>query len=196
MKNIFFKNSRELKIVLLVFFHAMWLDSAAYGQCLVERDSVTEVLDLWVSKTEELVVPAAEAMPEDKFNFAPPIAFGEFKGARTFAEQIKHFSATQYQLGAAILGEKSPNGEKDERAPDYLKTRKEILEYLKGSFTYLHKAVASINKENMVKPISIPFKSDRTGFVIDAILHTSNHYGQMIEYLRMNGVIPPDSRKK
>jgi hypothetical protein len=196
MKKKIFKKPYIVKIALLIFLQATWVDSIAYSQCLVERDSVTEVLDLWLTKTEELVVPVAEAMPEDKFNFAPPISYGDFKGVKTFAEQIKHFSATQYQLAAAILGEKAPHGEKNEKAPDYLKTRKEILEYLKESFAYLHRAVATINKDNMVKPLATPFKGSPSGFVIDAILHTANHYGQMVEYLRMNNIIPPDSRKK
>ncbi len=156
------------------------------------KDSVSQALDVWVTRIEIVVVPAAEAMPADKFSFAP--VNGAFSGVRTFAEQIKHFSATQYQLAAAILGEEMPHGEKNETAPDYIKTKVQIIEYLKGSFAYLHKAVSTINKENMTNPITTPFKGNRLGFVVDALSHTYNHYGQMVEYLRMNGIVPPESR--
>ncbi len=71
-----------------------------------ERRTVTEVLDHTVLNVEHEFVPAADAMPEDKFGFAP--ASGEFKGVRTFAQQIKHVAAVNYELGAAILAEKPP----------------------------------------------------------------------------------------
>ncbi len=74
-------------------------------------------------------VPAAEAMPEDKFGFAP--SNGEFKGVRTFAEQIKHVAAVNFIFGAAILGEKVPVDVGDESGPASLKTKAEIINYLK-----------------------------------------------------------------
>ena len=81
--------------------------------------TVTQLLDASVQNLEHEFVPAAEAMPEDKFSFAP--ANGEFKGVRTFAEQIKHVAAVNYELGAAILEEKPPvdvNGESGPASPE------------------------------------------------------------------------------
>jgi hypothetical protein len=156
------------------------------------RRGVGAELDVWVTKTAELIVPAAEAMPEDKYSFAP--AIGEFKGVRTFGEQVKHFSATNYILASRILGENPPRGEKNESAPDSIKSKAEIMEYLKGSFTYLHKAAAAINEGNEAELIGPKRSQTRPGFLVDALLHAQNHYGQMVEYLRMNGIIPPESR--
>lgn len=156
--------------------------------------SVGQELDVWVGKTEELVVPAADAMPEEKYSFAPPISNGEFKGVRTFAEQVKHFAATNYILAAIVLGEKPPHGEADETAPDSVRTKAEIMEYLKGSFTYLHKAASTINEKNEAETIGPKRRMTRPGAIMDAILHSQNHYGQMVVYLRMNGIIPPASR--
>src|SRR5580692_6192313 len=109
-----------------------------------ERRTVTMILDRTVSNLESEFVPAAEAMPEDKFGFAP--TNGEFKGARTYAQQIKHVAAVNYIFGAAILGEKVPVDVGDESGPAALKTKEEILTYLRDSFTYVHKAILTINE--------------------------------------------------
>src|SRR5438270_4795015 len=78
--------------------------------------AAAQVLEERVSAAEKEIVPAAEAMPENKYSFAP--TEGEFKGVRTFGEQVKHLAAANYQLGARILGEAPPHGERDESAPD------------------------------------------------------------------------------
>jgi uncharacterized damage-inducible protein DinB len=163
-----------------------------------EHLAAGQVLDAMVTNAEREIVPAADAMPEDKYSFAP--TGGEFKGVRTFAEQVKHLAAANYQLSARILGEKPPAGTvgtKSETAPDSVKTKAEIMEHLKCSFAYLHKAVATIDEKNTVEPIkgaSGTWQRTRLGLAVDAIAHSYDHYGQMVEYLRMNGIIPPASR--
>ena len=157
-----------------------------------EPRTVSQVVDFWVTKTEQLLVPAADAMPEAKYSFAP--SSGEFSGVRTFAEQVKHLAAANYQLAAATLGERPPVGTDHETAPDSVKTKAQIVDYLKGSFVSLHRAAAALNESNMDDPI--PSKGNRTRLLmlIDALVHSSNHYGQMVEYLRMNDIVPPASR--
>ena len=119
---------------------------------------------------------------------------GQFSGVRTFAEQVKHLAAANYQLAAATLGQEPPTGTDHETAPDTVKTKAQIMDYLEGSFTSLHRAAAGINENNMDDPI--PSKGNRTRLLmlIDAVVHSSNHYGQMVEYLRMNNIVPPESR--
>src|SRR5271167_4715241 len=80
-----------------------------------ERRTVTVVLQSTISNLEYEFVPAAEAMPEEKFGFAP--TSGEFKGVRTFAQQIKHVAAVNYEIGAALLEEKSPVDINEEAGP-------------------------------------------------------------------------------
>jgi len=109
-----------------------------------EHRTVTQVLDRSVTNMEHEFVSAAEAMPEDKFGFAP--SNGEFKGVRTFGEQIKHVAAVNYMYGAAILSEKVPVDVGDESGPASVKSKAEILNYLKDSFAYVHKAIATINE--------------------------------------------------
>ena len=159
-----------------------------------EHRTVTQVLDGSVSNLEREFVPAAEAMPGDKFGFAP--TNGEFKGVRTFGEQIKHVAAVNYIFGAAILGEKVPVDVGDESGPPSIKTKAQIIDYLKASFVYVHKAVQTISEKNLVEPIKSPFGEGtvtRLGLATSVSAHCFDHYGQMVEYLRMNGIIPPAS---
>jgi hypothetical protein len=160
-----------------------------------ERRTVTQVLDRTVYNMEQEFIPAADAMPEDKFSFAP--TNGEFKGVRTFAQQIKHVAAVNYELGAAILEEKPPVDINGEAGPGNIATKADILQYLKDSFAYVHKAIATINERNLVETVRSPFgegKVSRMGLATSVSWHGYDHYGQMVEYLRMNNIIPPASR--
>jgi uncharacterized damage-inducible protein DinB len=160
-----------------------------------ERRTVTMILDRTVSNLESEFVPAAEAMPEDKFSFAP--TNGEFKGVRTYAEQIKHVAAVNYELGAAILEEKPPVDVNGESGPTSIASKADVLKYLKESFEYVHKAVATINESNSTGTVRSPFgegKVSRMGLATTVAWHGYDHYGQMVVYLRMNGIVPPASK--
>jgi hypothetical protein len=146
---------------------------------------------------EKEIIPTVDAMPADKFGFAP--TDGEFKGVRTFGQMVKHFSATNHILAAAALGEEPPAEAGDELGPQSVRTKDEILAYLKGSFVHLDKAVEAIGQANIpvnASPIS-PLKRGevtRLALITETLLHAYDHYGQLVEYLRMNGVVPPASR--
>jgi uncharacterized damage-inducible protein DinB len=143
------------------------------------------------------IVSVAEAMPADKYGFAP--TDGEFKGVRTFGKQVKHLAATNHILAAAALGEEPPAAAGDELGPEAIRTKVEIIDYLNSSFTHLQMAVDAIGDEKLAvksSPIS-PLSAitvTRLALVVEACVHAFNHYGQMVEYLRMNGVLPPASR--
>jgi len=183
---------KEIIRMVAVILPLLTVSAIAQVAMPTEPRTVSQVVDFWVTNTEQLVVPAADAMPEGRYSFAP--SNGEFSGVRTFAEQIKHLAAANYQLAAATLGEEPPAGTDQETASDSVKTKSQILEYLKGSFASLHRAASALNENNMDDPI--PSKGNRTRLLmlIDAVVHSSNHYGQMVEYLRMNNIVPPASR--
>lgn len=161
-----------------------------------QKKTVTSVLDGTVKTIESELVPAVEAMPEDKFAFAP--TNGEFKGVRTFAQQAKHIAAVNYIVAASILGEKPPVDTGGESGPESVKTKAEIVKFLKDSFAYAHKAVGTINDSNTIEPpIKNPFgegPATRLGMATVFAWHGFDHYGQIVEYLRMNGIVPPASR--
>jgi uncharacterized damage-inducible protein DinB len=168
---------------------------ACFAHAQGANKTVTAVLDGQIKSVEGEFVPAVDAMPEDKYSFAP--TNGEFKGVRTFSQQAKHVAAVNYMVAAAILGEKPPIDLGSENGPDTIKTKADILKFVKDSFAYAHKAVATVNETNMVQPVKSPFgegETTRLGLATVFAWHSFDHYGQMVEYLRMNGIVPPASR--
>ncbi len=161
-----------------------------------QQRTIADALDSWIMRVETMVVAGADAMPADKYSFAPPATMGDFAGVRTFAQQVKHLSANNHRMAALILLQKPTAEQENETGPDSVKTKAEIMVYLKESFAALHKAVATINARNVVEPIPSPseWQKTRISFAEDIVAHDMNHYGQMVEYLRMNGIIPPESR--
>ncbi len=185
-----------MAILLLALGSSICAKAAAAPQAKGDqKPTVALVYDRTLSGVENEVVSGAEAMPDDKFNFAP--TQGEFKGVRTFAQQVKHIAAVNYLLGAAILSEKPPVPLGGESGPDNITSKADVVKFLKDSFTYLHKALNSIDESNLLGQVQSPFgpnKATRMGLSLIAISHPFDHYGQMVEYLRMNGIVPPASR--
>jgi uncharacterized damage-inducible protein DinB len=192
-----------------IWMLVLWMTSGAIlaqvGQQRVDAKETASLdaererhaLQVLARLTEKAIVSAADAMPADKYGFAP--TDGEFKGVRTFGQMVKHLSATNYILAAAALGEEPPADAGDELGPEAVRTKAEILNYLKSSFAYLDKAIEAIGYKTVPlqsSPIS-PLKSaeaTRLALVVESLAHAFDHYGQMVEYLRMNGVVPPASR--
>lgn len=168
---------------------------AAFGAA-PSTPSVSQMYNQQLTMLEHELVPLVEAMPADKFNFAP--TNGNFKGVRTFGQQASHVAEVIYSVSASILGEKSPTEEgKNENGPASLKTKDDVVKYLKGAFAYSHKAMESLNQSNIFDMVQSPFgkqKVPRLSIVDIPIWHSFDHYGQMVVYLRMNGIVPPASR--
>jgi uncharacterized damage-inducible protein DinB len=181
---------------LLGFLFVMCSSIIAVGQMAPPPPpkSPGDAFNAVLSITEREFVSAADAMSEDKYSFAP--SAGEFKGVRTFAQQVKHVAAVNYVFGSAVLGEKMPV-EGAENGPDSVKSKAEIMKFLKDSFAYLHKALDSINDKNQLEQVSLfdqKFARGSIGAFCSA--HVMDHYGQVVVYLRMNGIIPPASRQQ
>jgi len=183
-----------LGLVTLVAASAQDAKSAPQGQQL----SVAAVVDREISNVEKQIVEVAEAMPEEKFNFSPEglnIPGSDYKGVRTFAGQVKHIAASNYFIWSPLTGDKLPEGLKDGNGPQNVKAKAEIISFLKDSFALGHKAAASLTAENMLQNPGSS-KSTRLRLAVFGVEHAFDHYGQMVEYLRMNGIVPPASRPK
>jgi len=160
--------------------------------------TIALTLDSEISNLEKQIMEVAEAMPEDKYNFSPEslnIPGDDFKGVRTFAVQVKHVAASNYYIWSHLTGDKLPEGLNDGNGPENLKTKADIIKFLQDSFALGHKAAATLTTENMLQTAENS-KSPRLHLAIFGVTHASNHYGQMVEYLRMNGIVPPASRGK
>jgi hypothetical protein len=145
---------------------------------------------------------AAEAMPEDKWDFRP--AAGLFKNekpefgpaeVRTFGEQVKHVACANFAFAAELDGA-TPAAGCDKEGPSPAHTRAELLTYLRDSFTALRKSLNAITVKNMYDPMHGPYATPNTrlGLAVIAVWHNADHFGQMAIYLRLNGIVPPGSR--
>jgi hypothetical protein len=160
--------------------------------------SFGKAVDLSVEIAESEVVPLAEAMPADKYDFAP--TQGEFKTVRTFSQQMMHIAAVNFQISAAALGEKNPSEiGPGENGPASIKGKDAVVKYLKDSYTYAHKATLALTAANSMDMLPSPFgggKIARISLASFAGWHSFDHYGQAVIYARMNGVIPPASQPR
>jgi len=170
--------------------------SAPKAQPSQPPPTLATAVDREITIIEKLVIDAAEAMPEEKFNFSPEgwkIPGSDYKGVRSFAVEVRHIATSNYFLWTPLTGDKLPDGIKDGNGPENLKTKAEIIQFLKDSFALGHKAAATLTTENILQN---PERSKSTRFRLATfgVAHAYDHYGQMVEYLRMNGIVPPASR--
>lgn len=145
---------------------------------------------------------AAEAMPEDKYNFRPqgpaksnePTSIGPTE-LRTFAEQVKHVACANFAFSAELDG-KTPPANCENGGPSTAKSRAELLTYLRNSFAAMNASINAISSKNMYDPIEGRYAGPNTrlGIAGTAIWHVADHYGQLVMYLRLNGIVPPASR--
>ncbi len=162
--------------------------------------TISAVIDREISIIEKQFVDAADAMPEDKYNFTPAglnLQGSDYKGVRTFAEEVKHVATANYMFWGAITGDPMLPGTTGPNGPDNIKTKAEIMKYLKDSFAIGHKAAGTLTAENLTSTVKIAMSPNPISklFVSTfAVAHGFDHYGQMVEYLRMNGIVPPASR--
>lgn len=166
--------------------------------------NIASVMNQQLGIIEQVFVSAAEAMPADKYSFAP--TRGNFKGVRTFAQEVKHVATINYVFYSALLEQDPPPGvteNKEMNGPDSIQTKEQILKYLKDSFAFAHRATATITEDNATALLSqartpragVPsFLNTRLILASFDCAHIFDHYGQIVEYLRMNGITPPASR--
>jgi uncharacterized damage-inducible protein DinB len=164
--------------------------------------TLASTLDAQLTIMEKNLVSAAEAMPADKYSFVPK---GEdFKGSRTFALELKHVAAANFGFFSEVLGQAPPAGVSFAGAtngPDDVQTKEQIVLFLKDSFALGHKAIATLTEKNALTPVddpNLPFSQPafrtRLALASFACTHDADHYGQIVVYLRMNGITPPASK--
>ena len=181
----------NLKAVLLSF----GLLSSIYCR---SQTSMSAGADRLLNYIEQHITEVAEAMPENRFDFTPDslnIPGSQFGAVRSFAGQIKHLATDNFFIWSAITGDELPPGIEDVNGPANLKTKAAILAYLKQSFAVGHKAIATLTTNNAMD--MIPFRGNklpRVDLAFYVLTHANEHYGQLVIYLRMCGIIPPASR--
>jgi len=147
-----------------------------------------------VDLVEDNLLRLAEAMPADKYDFRP--TEGAFAGVRTFGEQVKHAATMIYMTAAIVLQEQSPYGPgPNDNGPESIAGKEKIVEYFKDSLAYARKAMSSLNEKNQLDLVKTYFgPMTRVAVAAGVAYHSYDHYGQMVVYARMNGIIPPASQ--
>lgn len=156
--------------------------------------SFTSAVERQLNGIEKNIINTAEQMPEDKFYFTPEnlnLKGSEFKGVRTFAGQIKHLAADNIFIWSAVTGDPVRADMTDVNGPQSIKTKADVIKYLKESFALGHKAIATLTEKNAMEKISFRGRDlARLDSVFYALTHANEHYGQMAVYIRMCGIIP------
>ena len=159
------------------------------------QQPLTAGVERLFNKIESDILTAAEAMPEDKFNFSPEslaIKNSDFKGVRTFGGQIMHIATDNILIWSAVTGDSVRADITDVNGPKTITTKQDILGYLKGSFAIGRKAISTLTNQNAMDMIQYRWrKLPRLDLAFYALTHANEHYGQMALYLRMCGIIPP-----
>ncbi len=156
--------------------------------------------DSQLSVIEGEMMSAVKAMPADKFDFAPSQAIfvpgqtTEFATVRTFAQQATHVAEANYFFYGIISGMRP---DVDPQAITKLTKKDDVVAALAGSFAFAHKAIATLTPANSFQVIKSPEPGFQTRATLASfgISHAFDHYGQMVEYLRMNGIVPPASAR-
>ncbi len=162
--------------------------------------SPATALDSELSLIEHEMMGAVKAMPAEKFGFAPSAAIfapgqtTEFATVRTFAQQATHVAQANYFLFGMMSGLKP---DVDVKALGTLTNKDAVVAALGESFAFGHKAIATLTVANSFEVIKTPEPGlqTRSTFAGFSVAHCFDHYGQMVEYLRMNGIVPPASAK-
>ncbi len=185
-----------MKVFLLT---CLLLSVSTLGTQAAENDSASVALlqDQNLTMLEHELVPLAEAMPDEKYAFAP--TQGSFQGVRTFSQQMAHIGTVIYEVSASLLGEKVPiELGTAENGSATLKDKQAIVQYLKASFAYGHRAMKTITAKSSMEMINSPFggQMSRLSLAEIPVWHSFDHYGQAVVYARMCGITPPASKPK
>jgi uncharacterized damage-inducible protein DinB len=172
------------------FILCLALTTTCFGQ-----QPIASAIERQFNKIETDILMTAEAMPDSKFNFTPEdlhIENSDFKGVRTFAGQIMHLATDNILIWSAINGDSVRADIENVNGPESIKTKNDIIEYLKSSFAIGRREISTLTTQNAMDIIDFRGrKLPKLDLAFYALTHANEHYGQMVVYLRMCGVIPP-----
>ena len=148
------------------------------------------VVDSWNDVGRKLIA-MAEDFPEDKYDYKPTPA------QRSFAEQLLHAAGANYYFINPLKGEKPPAEEDAKR--DKYKTKADIVAFVKKSFADGAAAIQAKGEKGLSSTIVDSFSHQQVrvlDYAYGFIEHCGEHYGQLVVYYRLAGLVPPESRPK
>lgn len=184
-----------MRLIILIAFLGLTISPIpVFAQQDEIPNNIADSIGGALSWTEGQFLAVAEAMPEDKYSFVP--SGGNFEGVRSFAEQVKHVACSNYGFFNEIEG-KTPPDHCEKGGPAQPKTKAELVKYLRDSFDYGNHVLNTINAQNALTRVNGLYAGPNTrlGIAVAAVWHIADHYGQVVEYLRMNGIVPPPTKQ-
>jgi uncharacterized damage-inducible protein DinB len=183
-----------MKLLACTFLLLMLMAAPALAQNDDVPKSIAASVGDVLQFSQQQFLSAAEAMPADKYSFIPTT--GSFNDARSFGEQVKHVACVNEGFFNEIEG-KTPPDRCAQGGPSKANTKAELLQYLRDSFAYSQEVLATVNAKNALDRVNGPYAAPNTklGLAVVAVWHISDHYGQIAEYLRMNGIVPPATQQ-
>lgn len=152
--------------------------------------------DAMLTGFETEMMGLAKAMPAEKYDFAPSPEIlkagqtADFNGVRSFGAQLKHVAQANYSYAGAV-GSMKPDV--DVKAIGSLTGKDQIVSALEASFAFAHKAIGTLTPGNAFE--GVRGEQTRASLAGGIVAHGFDHYGQLVVYLRMNGMAPPASQK-
>ena len=179
-----------MKFTILVFAALILAVSPAFAQQEEIPKTLSGSIGNALDWAEKGFLSVAEAMPETKYSYIP--TGGNFEGVRSFGEQVKHVACAQFAFFNEIEG-KTPPEHCEKGGPSKAATKAELIKYLRDSFDYGDRVLATITPQNALDRIEGPYAGPNTklGMAIAAVWHITDHYGQLVVSLRLNGIVPP-----
>lgn len=166
----------------LLLFAAL-LPAASSQSSPAANDPISAALKLWYGASKNNIIASAEKMPEADFDFRPA------REVRSFSELLIHIADTQYQFCSQLRGEANPN---QESVAKTRKTRDEIIQAVKASFSYCDKAFIPLNDAALKEKVGTQGNT-RVDWAMFSVYHLGSHYGNIVTYLRLKGIVPPNS---
>jgi uncharacterized damage-inducible protein DinB len=188
------KRTPFLAIALLAFAFPAHAQDATKNDAMKKDAAVRPadpelkvVLDSWNEIGRKLTA-MAEDFPEDKYDFKATPA------QRSFAEQLLHAAGSTYYFTNPVMGQKPPAAEDPKR--DQYKSKADIVAFVKKSFADGAAAIQSKGEKGLTT--EVVYTPEQKARVIDIaygiIEHSGEHYGQLVVYYRLAGLVPPESR--
>jgi uncharacterized damage-inducible protein DinB len=155
-----------------------------------DRSTTTGAAAATYGAVKGFILRSAEKMPADQFAFQPTAE------VRSFAGVLAHIADANYLLCAPVLGEPSPNGSAMDKIEKEALGREALGAKLKESFAFCDRAYEKLTEENAQE--RVPFfngQRTRVGLLWFHISHAFEHYGNLVTYLRLKGIVPPSSEQ-
>jgi uncharacterized damage-inducible protein DinB len=172
------------RIVLAVVALNLTLASLANAQQgmpnpIMASNPLTTTLSIFRSNMQDKIMKSADAMPESRYSYRPT------KDVRSFAEILTHVADISYTLCSNVKGKANPATATAKRS------KREIMAYLKGSFDYCDGVYSGFTDAHLNAPADFFGARTNKMFILTQVgNHDALHYGNLVTYLRLNGVAP------